>query len=459
MRSGGDQVAQHDIEPARAAGRPARLSRDQRRVVHAATIGFFVDVVDIYLPTVVLAPAMAYFQPPGSAVATSTTMFYVVFAVTLLARPVGSVIFGHIADSVGRRAATTIAIPGVAVCTLLTAALPGYAAWGIGAYVLLTVIRFVGGIFMGGATAGLTPLAMEVTPKPMRGLVGGYTNIGYPLGAATISLVTTVMLKLVPAHGAGSPYVEWGWRIPFIFGGLLALAYVVYFRRVVGESPLWQGASTGSGPKRRPLAELMRGRNRRSLLQVLLLMTGIWMGFHAITSAVSGVLVTYLDRPASTVTSSLMIANVVLAACYFGYAVLGQRIGRRRLLIGGGVSVATLGAGLYAIALANADHGGSLAITMVLVGVCMVLATGLFPVVCTYITERFPTEVRSTGWAVGYQVAVILPSLYSFYMLGLGNLMPYVYTPVVLVVIGGVIVAIGAWLGPETRDIDLEEVR
>ncbi|MEV5010794.1 MFS transporter [Streptomyces sp. NPDC055692] len=427
--------------------------------MHAATIGFFVDVVDIYLPAVVLAPAMAHFVPPGSGVSASTTMFYVVFAATLLARPVGSVIFGHIADSVGRRAATVVAIPGVGICTLLTAALPGYAVWGIASFVLLTAVRFIGGIFMGGATAGLTPLAMEVTSKPMRGLVGGYTNVGYPLGAATISLVTAVMLQLVPANGPGSPYVEWGWRIPFVFGGLLTLAYLVYFRRVVGESPLWRGASAGSGAGRRPLVELMRGRNRRSLLQVLLLMTGIWMGFHAITSAVPGVLVTYLGRPASTVTYSLIVANIVLAACYFGYAVLGQRIGRRRLLLGGGISVATVGAGLYALALANADHGGSLVVTMALVGVCMVLATGLFPVVCTYIAERFPTEVRSTGWAVGYQMAVILPSLYSVYMLGLANVMPYVYTPVVLVVVGGVVVALGAWLGPETRDVDLEVVQ
>lgn len=81
------------------------LTRGQRQVIRAATIGFFVDVFDIYLPTVVLAPAMGYFAPTSMSVAASTTMFYVVFVVTLLARPVGAIVFGHIADSLGRRSA------------------------------------------------------------------------------------------------------------------------------------------------------------------------------------------------------------------------------------------------------------------------------------------------------------------------------------------------------------------
>lgn len=435
-----------------------RLTRDQRQVIRAATIGFFVDVVDIYLPTVVLAPAIVYFSPSSSTVAASTTMFYVVFVVTLLARPIGSVIFGHLSDSVGRRRATSIAIPGVAVCTLAISVLPGYSSLGIGAYILLTALRLVGGIFMGGATAGLTPLAMEVSPKRLRGRVGGYINIGYPLGGALISLVTAVMLWLMPAHGAGSPYVEWGWRIPFVVGGMLAAAYVVYFRRIVAESPLWRDAAAAPVSKRRPLMKLIQGGNRRSLFQVLLLMTGVWLGFYAITSAVPGVLVTYLGKETSIVTYGLVIANIVLAVCYFGYAQLGQLIGRRRLLIFAGISVATLGAGLYALALFNAVAGGSMVLTMVLVGVCMVLATGVFPVAVTYITERFPTAVRSSGYAVGYSVAIILPALYSFYMLGLASVLPYVYTPVVLVVLGGLVMTAGAWLGPETKDVDLDNI-
>lgn len=434
------------------------MTPDQRRVVRAATIGFFVDVVDIYLPSIVLAPAMAFFSPPSSAAAASTTMFYVVFVVTLLARPVGSVIFGHVADSFGRRQATVVAIPGVAVCTMLIAALPGYASWGISAYVLLTILRFVGGIFMGGATAGLTPLAMEVSPKPLRGRIGGYINIGYPLGGAVISLLTAGMLWLMPSHGPTSPYVQWGWRIPFLFGGLIAAAYVIYFRRVVAESPLWGAAAAVPKSQRRgPLSQLLRGSNRRSLLQVLVLMTGIWLSFYAITSASPGLLETYLGKSSSTVTYGLVVANLALAVSYFGYAELGQRIGRRTLLLGSGVIVSTVGAGLYFVALRNAVAGGSLVFTMVLIGVCMTLATAVFPVAVTYITERFPTAVRSSGYAVGYSMAIVVPAMYSFYMLGLGKFMPYAYTPVVLVVIGGLVLALGAWMGPHTNDVDLDD--
>lgn len=283
--------------------------------------------------------------------------------------------------------------------------------------------------------------------------------MGYPLGAAFISILTAAMLWFMPSQGAGSAYVEWGWRVPFLVGAMLALAYVIYFRRVVAESPLWQKTTNNSVSKRRPLMELIQGTNRRSLLQVFVLMTGIWLGFYAITTATPGLLENYLGMSSSTVTYGLAVANVVLAACYFGYAHLGQRFGRRRLLIGAGLSVATLAAGLFALALFNADSGGSLILTMITIGICMVLATGVFPVAVTYLTERFPTAVRSSGYAIGYSVAIIMPALYSVYMLGLGTILPYLYTPVVLVVLAGLLMIIGAWLGPETKHVDLDDIK
>ncbi|ORI13127.1 hypothetical protein BJD99_00230 [Rhodococcus sp. 1163] len=434
------------------------LPKKTRRVMNAAALGFYVDVIDIYLPTVVLAPAIVFFAPPGTSLASSTTMFYIIFAATLIARPFGAVVFGHIADTVGRRRSVSIAIPCVAIATLAMAVLPGYASLGIGAYVMMLIIRFVGGFFMGGATAGLPALAMESSPKHLRGAVGAYTNIGYPLGAATISVAAAVLLHYLPANGIGSAYVQWGWRIPFVLGALATFGFLIYFRRVAAESLPVDTEAKATTRRHRPLAELTKGRNRRSLIQILVMMSGVWLGFHAISSAVPGVLVNYLGQSASTVSQGLVAANVVLALCYFGYGALGQRVGRRKVLMWAGVSVTTVAASLYAVALLNASNGGSGLITMALIGVCIILVAGIFPVSVTYITERFPTNVRASGFAVGYSVATVLPALYSFYMLGLEIWVPYSYTPVVLVVIAGCLITYGAWLGPETRDVDMDAV-
>ena len=105
--------------------------------------------------------------------------------------------------------------------------------------------------------------------------------------------------------------------------------------------------------------------------------------------------------------------------------------------------------------LANAISGGTLLMTMVLYTGALCLTIAPWGIVTTYLNERFPTGVRASGYGIGYSLAAIIPSFFSFYLLALGRLMPYVYTPLVLIVLAGLLQIIGAWLGPETRDVDL----
>ncbi|HZV52795.1 MAG TPA: MFS transporter, partial [Candidatus Dormibacteraeota bacterium] len=151
--------------------------------------------------------------------------------------------------------------------------------------------------------------------------------------------------------------------------------------------------------------------------------------------------------------------NVFLAASYYLTAWLGQRFGRRLVLIITGVIVAVLGTFGYWLMLANASARGSLVLTMVIYTIVLCLTISPWGIVTAYINERFPTRVRSSGYGVGYSLAVIIPSFASFYFLGLARLgIPYVYTPLVLLALAGVLQLVGAWLGPETRDVDLHRV-
>src|ERR1700761_3668386 len=167
-----------------------------RRTVFAGCIGFAVDFFDISLPTLARAPVIGYFEPPGLSAAASTTVYFFTFAATLFGRPCGAVIFGHWADKVGRRRTTMISIAGFGVFTVLIALLPGYDAIGIWSLVLLILLRFIDGVFMGGEYTSNNTLALEMVPKNRRGFVGGLIQGAYPLGFATVSLVTTIMLSI-----------------------------------------------------------------------------------------------------------------------------------------------------------------------------------------------------------------------------------------------------------------------
>jgi MFS family permease len=124
--------------------------RQTRRAVVGASFGFFVDMFDVYLPTVALVPAMSYFTPadmPSNARAVASAL---IFVSTLLGRPLGSAIFGWFADRAGRRRVTLVSVTGCVVCTALMATLPGYRTLGITSVVLLILLRLIDGVFLGG---------------------------------------------------------------------------------------------------------------------------------------------------------------------------------------------------------------------------------------------------------------------------------------------------------------------
>jgi MFS family permease len=166
--------------------REGRLGSKGRKAVYGAWFGFFVDMYDIYLPIVVLAPALIYFLSPEIDATTTVIIGGTIFASTLVARPVGAVIFGHYADTLGRKRTTIIAVSGFGILSVLMAALPGYEQWGLVAVSLLIALRFIDGIFVGGAYTAANPLAMEYCPKQKRGLYGAVVMTGFPLGYAAI---------------------------------------------------------------------------------------------------------------------------------------------------------------------------------------------------------------------------------------------------------------------------------
>lgn len=439
-----------------AAAEPERLSPEGRRTVIGAFFGFFVDMFDVYLPVVALTPALAYFQSKTLPKDVATTFFYIVFAVTLIGRPIGATIFGHFSDRLGRKRTTMVAVGGFAVVTFLIALLPGFATIGIWAMVLLVLLRLVDGIFLGGEYTAATPLAMEYSPKRLRGFFSALVQAGYPAAYVAISIVTLLTLKLFPVGGLGSAYVQWGWRVPFIFGALLAGGFLLYFRSVP-ESKAWENA-----PKTQdsPLKHLFTGAQRSRFLQVFVIMTGFWLSLNAVVSTLPLVLKAG-GLTATKATYILMVANVALFIGYLLFGLIGQMIGRRGTLILLGLLIAAVCSTLY-VWIIDHVHASVVAgdITMVVAFTCVIVTLTVcgWGQMAAYITERFPTEIRSSGFGVGYSMAAILPAFYSFVMLWMGHFMPYKYTHIPLLVLAGLLIVVGAAVGPETKHVDLTQV-
>jgi len=417
-----------------------------RKAIIAGCVGFAVDFFDIYLPVLAMAPVTKYFQPPGLSPTATTTIYFFVFAATLLGRPCGAIIFGHWADRIGRRRTTMISIAGFGTLTFLIACLPTYATWGLAALVLLILLRFVGGVFMGGEYTSNNTLALEMVPKAKRGLVGGVLQGAYPIGFFLVSVVTSILLSLTTPE----QYLLWGWRVAFALGALLAFLFLIYYLSVP-ESALWLESEKSGAP----LKDVISGDHRKSLIQIFIMMLGFWFGAQSLIGVMPGLMIQQLHVPSRVMTNGLLITSFVQFFAFVGFGLLGQAIGRRIAIVLSGIAILIGGTGLFAAAVAHALAGGSVIGTTAIACLCYLLVVSPWGIVTTYICERFPTHIRASGYGIGYSLAVVIPAFSGAYMLVLEKFMPYAYTPLVLLAISGILVIVGALMGPETRDVEL----
>ena len=181
-------------------------------------------------------------------------------------------------------------------------------------------------------------------------------------------------------------------------------------------------------------------------------MTGFWLSLNASLAVMPPFLATQLGIRGTNLTIMLVVAYVVLAVVYVIGGAVSQRIGRRAYLMVMSALSAVFGTYFY-YQLINAAPGHFSSIFwLTTITTVLVVAPGALSTV--YINERFRTGVRASGFGLGYSLAIILPAFYVFYQAALANLMPFKYTVLVLVVIGAVLIFIGAAMGPETKDAD-----
>ena len=423
-----------------------------RAAVRAGVVGNYVDQINIFLPVVALAPALATLAGPHAGVTSGA----LVVVATLLGRPVGAMVFGRIADRVGRTRTTQVAIAGTAACSLLIAAVPTHASVGVLAIGAVVLLRFVGGVFLAGEYTSAIPLAMEWSPPRRRGLVSGLIMSMAPWAQSTIAFATAALLALL----GPATYAEWGWRLSFVAGGLASLALLAYYSARVADAPhvvRQREQADTRAPASLGLRAVLGGAYAGAFWQMFGLMSGLWLMTNMVVIAATGRLAADHGLDGGEVATVMGVASVAQALVMSTTGHWSTVLGRRRYFVGWGLAAAVLAPLLWLATM-------TAAVLPFVVGVALlqvVTVCGYGPV-GAYLCERFPAHVRSTGYGTAYSLSIVVPALWPWWLPRLEPLLGHDGAVVAVLVVGGLLVAGCGALGPRLArgeiDDDVEAV-
>ncbi|MDO5500974.1 MAG: MFS transporter, partial [Propionibacteriaceae bacterium] len=422
-----------------------QLPPEGRAALRGGVLGNYVDQLHIFLPLVALAPALPTLAGPH---AVATTGAVVVMAM-LLGRPVGGMVFGQIADRLGRTATTKIAITGTAACTFGIAAVPTHEVIGGAAIAMVIALRFLGGIFIAGEYSAAIPLAMEWSKPRHRGLFSGLIMSMAPWAQATIAFVTAILLFAIGPEA----YAGWGWRLSFAAGGIASVLMLFYYRRHVTDAPMFhRRRAKASGVRQLGLVQVLTGAYAPAFWQMFGLMTGLW--FLTNTTVIM-----LTPRLGSDVGLAPTQVSIVMGLAAVGQAIvmgvtghLSTFTGRRRFFIVWGV-LALVAAPLLWLAIMSRPPIALIALAAIGLQVLTVTAYGP---IGAYLSERLPTAVRSTGYGTAYSLSIVIPALYPFYLPALEGVLGRNGAVLGLMILGAVLVAICGGLGPALRPADID---
>ncbi len=348
------------------------------RAVLATSFGNLVEWYDVYAYTAFALYFAGSFFPKGDPVVQQLSAA-TLFAVAFLMRPIGSVIFGYLADRYGRRSSLTVSILMMCFGSLLIAVAPTYGSIGIWATVILSAARIVQGLSQGGEYGTSVTYLSEISPPQHRGFYSGVwyvTLIGGQL-CAVLLLFILQKLFLTPDQ-----LKAWGWRIPFVVGALLSL-YGFRMRASLDESEKFVAASR----VRPPFGELLSG-NWRNMLVVIGITVGGTSAFYTYTTYMQKYLKLSVGLTDDQTTAVTLASLVFAAAIQPLYGALSDRIGRKALLVGFGV-LGTLGTVPILTAI-RATHSPYVA--LLLICAAWAIVSGYTSVTAIVKAELFPTQ-------------------------------------------------------------------
>ncbi|PIF30941.1 metabolite-proton symporter [Flavobacterium sp. 9] len=373
-----------------------------RHVLFGSLIGTTIEFFDFYIyanAAVLVFPQLFF---PGANSTVSTLESLATFSIAFLARPLGSAVFGHYGDKIGRKVTLVVALLTMGLSTIAIGFLPGYASIGIAAPILLMLCRFGQGVGLGGEWGGAVLLAIENAPPHKRAWYGMFPQLGAPIGL----LLSGGTFLILTDSMSSEAFMDYGWRIPFIASSLLVIVGF-YIRLKISETPAFENSKEEQKEVKIPFFTLLKSYKNQLIFGTL--------------SAVTTFLVFYLMTvfTLSWATSDLGFTKrealliQLLSVLFFAFfipvsALVADKIGRRKILI-----ITTAAIAVFGFFFSYFLNSGNSVLVTAFVCIGMSLMGFTYGPLGTFLSELFPTTVRYSGASLTFNLAGILGAAFA----------------------------------------------
>jgi metabolite-proton symporter len=365
------------------------------QVLFASLIGTTIEFFDFYIyatAAVLVFPRLFF---PSTDPSTATLASLATFAIAFIARPIGSVLFGHFGDKVGRKTTLVAALLTMGVSTVLIGLLPTYASIGIAAPLLLAICRFGQGLGLGGEWGGAVLLATENAPPGKRAWYGMFPQLGAPIGFVLSGSTFLLLSRFL----TDEQFFAWGWRVPFL-ASIVLVAVGLYVRLTISETPIFAEAMKKEEQRVKvPALAVFKDHPKTLLLGTMISIVAYALFYMMSVFSLSwGVSALGYTRNEFLVMQLFAILSFAATIPFSG--IMAEK-GRRRFMIW--VTAAAIGFGFAMPPLFESGTTG--AVIMLCLGFAL---TGLvYGPLGTVLSELFPTNVRYTGSSIAFNVAGI----------------------------------------------------
>ncbi|MEU9375372.1 MFS transporter [Streptomyces sp. NPDC048255] len=388
------------VSPATAAPTRSGIGR----IVGASLVGTTIEWYDFFLYGSAAALVFNTLFFPSSDPLVGTMLAFLTYAVGFVARPLGGIVFGHFGDRTGRKKLLVLSLLMMGGATFAMGLLPTHASIGVGAPILLTLLRLIQGFALGGEWGGAVLLVSEHGGDRHRGFWASWPQAGAPGG----NLLATGVLALLAAVQSDEAFLAWGWRIPFLLSGVLVVIGL-WIRISVSESPVFleaqrkaEAAAAAGVREKAPVLQVLR-TGRRQVLTAIGTRLGENISYYVLTAFLLVYVTAHLGLPKSDALNAVLIGSAVHFVTIPLWGALSDRIGRRPVTLIGAVGMACWAFAFFALLDTESFPVIALAVT-----VGLLLHGAMYGPQAAFISEMFDTKVRYSGASMGSQLASVI---------------------------------------------------
>jgi metabolite-proton symporter len=375
----------------------AEHTRQLRRAVVASTVGTAIEWYDFFLYSIVTGLVFAKLFFPENDPLTGTLNAFGIYAVGFVARPIGAAIFGHYGDRIGRKSTLIMTLMLMGIATFLVALVPTYEQIGVWGAVLLTLLRFIQGIGVGGEWGGSVLMSMEwCKTHGSRGFIASWPQFGVPCGLFLANLAV-----LAFSYYTGDQFLTWGWRVPF-FLSLILVVVGLWIRLGIMETPVFAKLVAEKKIEKTPMLEVIKRQPKEILLSAFARLAE-QAPFYIFTAFVFAYGIGSLKVSRDFLLVAVLAASVVsfVSIPLFGH--ISDRIGRKRMYNIGAVTV-----GVFGFIYFGMLNTGSLAVIFIAIVLSLIPHDMMYGPQAALIAESFTGRLRYSGASLGYQLASVI---------------------------------------------------